>query len=153
MFGLSTWEIILIAAVALIFIGPDQLPKVAKQVGKGLRQMRGAVDKVDGEVRRAVREATAEAEADDDAPTPPPSNANVTNAAPAPNAKPTTPPPAAPTPGTRDWTEVGRTPVEGRVPTARPARPVAPPTGEAMNDSPPVPSAALPVSKKDDPAA
>jgi Sec-independent protein translocase protein TatA len=33
MFGLSTWEILIILAVALSFIGPDQLPKVARQIG------------------------------------------------------------------------------------------------------------------------
>lgn len=143
MFGLSTWEIILIAAVALIFIGPDQLPKVARQVGKGLRQMRGAVSKVDGEVRRAVREATAEAEAaldegdgDDDAhmdmkgprpdkPTPgsPPIAPTTANA-----------PPAPPGPAglaTRDWKEAVKAPVEGRVPMTQPARPGAPAPSDA----------------------
>ena len=55
MFGLSTWEIMIILAVALIFVGPDQLPKVARQISKGVRQVRGAVSKVDDEMRRAVR--------------------------------------------------------------------------------------------------
>jgi sec-independent protein translocase protein TatB len=60
MFGLSTWEILIILAVALIFVGPDQLPRVARTIGKGVRQMRGAMSKVDDEMRKVVREASAE---------------------------------------------------------------------------------------------
>lgn len=60
MFGLSTWELLIIVAVALIFVGPDQLPKVARTIGKGMRQVRGAMGKVDDEMRKAVREVSAE---------------------------------------------------------------------------------------------
>lgn len=60
MFGLSTWELLIIIAVALIFVGPDQLPKVARTIGKGMRQVRGAMGKVDDEMRKAVREVSAE---------------------------------------------------------------------------------------------
>jgi sec-independent protein translocase protein TatB len=66
MFGLSTWEILLILVVALIFIGPDQLPKVARKLGHGMRQVRGAMTRVDNEVRRSIREATAEDAVEDD---------------------------------------------------------------------------------------
>ncbi len=64
MFGLSTWEILIILVVALIFVGPDQLPKVARTIGKGMRQVRGAMGKVDDEVRKVVREASAELDDD-----------------------------------------------------------------------------------------
>lgn len=164
MFGLSTWEVLIILAVALIFVGPDQLPKVARQIGKGVRQVRSAVGKVDDEMRRAVREAAAQFDDDgnplddDDAPKPArdphavvpqpmpvdPSLANAvppqpaeTIAAPPPVIAPVTPvshvvaattpasgPADAPiettvTPGpmTRDWSQVGKAPVPGRVAT------------------------------------
>lgn len=60
MFGLSTWELLIILVVALLFIGPDQLPKVARKLGDGMRQVRGAMTRVDHEVRRTIREATTE---------------------------------------------------------------------------------------------
>jgi|GEM_PF-2537795 len=68
MFGLGTWEVLLILVVALIFIGPDQLPKVARKLGEGMRQVRGAMTRVDDEVRRTIREVTSDdAEAEDNA--------------------------------------------------------------------------------------
>jgi sec-independent protein translocase protein TatB len=60
MFGLSTWEVLIILVMALVFIGPDQLPRVARKLGEGMRQVRGAMTRVDAEVRSAIREATAE---------------------------------------------------------------------------------------------
>ncbi len=56
MFGLGTWEIVLILGAALIFIGPDRLPKVAKQLGKGLKQVREAMGQVDEELSEAKRQ-------------------------------------------------------------------------------------------------
>ena len=186
MFGLSTWEILIILAVALIFVGPDQLPKVARQIGKGVRQVRSAVGKVDDEMRRAVREAAAQFDddgnpLDDDdkpatardphtleplpvpvdpslanavppapaaSPVPAPGvevvpgasakSAPATSVAPAPSA-PSAPddedvtsregavtPAVSPGPMARDWSQVGKAPVPGRVatlvgPTAAPA--------------------------------
>jgi len=71
MFGLGTWEIILILVVALIFIGPDKLPKVAKSIGQGMRKVRSAMDQVDAEIHRAqdsvyesAKEATRDVEGD-----------------------------------------------------------------------------------------
>lgn len=42
MFGLSFWEIAVIAAVALLALGPKRLPEVAKSLGKFLRELRNA---------------------------------------------------------------------------------------------------------------
>jgi sec-independent protein translocase protein TatB len=44
MFGLSFTEVVIIAVLALILLGPDQLPSAAKTVGKTLRELRRAAD-------------------------------------------------------------------------------------------------------------
>jgi len=42
MFGLGTWEIVMILGVGLIVLGPDKLPTVARKLGKGVRDLRRA---------------------------------------------------------------------------------------------------------------
>jgi Tat protein translocase TatB subunit len=42
MFGLGIWEIVVILVVALLFLGPEKLPKFAGQLGRGLREFRRA---------------------------------------------------------------------------------------------------------------
>ena len=46
MFGLGTGELIVVLALALIFIGPEKLPGLATSLGKLARQLRQAVDEV-----------------------------------------------------------------------------------------------------------
>jgi sec-independent protein translocase protein TatB len=178
MFGLSTMEILIILAVALIFVGPDQLPKVARQIGKGVRQVRGAMGKVDDEMRRAVREAAAQFDDDGEPIAPPTPPAPTTPVEPEAGALPTppatvTPPVAAPTPAPnaapteRDWSQVGKAPVPGvvgtsnRIASAAPGRPTAAPDAppdtpiDAISEAPPMPTVAptTPPTLPTDPAA
>jgi sec-independent protein translocase protein TatB len=44
MFGMSVTEIGIILVLALLLLGPDELPKVAKTVGKALRELRKTTD-------------------------------------------------------------------------------------------------------------
>src|SRR5438067_9214766 len=44
MLGLSMTEVIIILGLALILLGPDQLPTIAKSIGKGMREIRKATD-------------------------------------------------------------------------------------------------------------
>lgn len=44
MFGLGMWEILIILALALIFIGPKKLPDIARTLGKGLKEFRRATN-------------------------------------------------------------------------------------------------------------
>lgn len=44
MFGLGFGEIVIILVLALILLGPQRLPDVAKQLGKGLREFKKATD-------------------------------------------------------------------------------------------------------------
>lgn len=50
MFGLGAGEILVIAIVALIFIGPKKLPELAKNLGKGLREFQKAKDELMSQV-------------------------------------------------------------------------------------------------------
>jgi sec-independent protein translocase protein TatB len=44
MFGIGFTEMLIIAVVLLIAVGPRQLPQLMKTVGKGLREVRKAAD-------------------------------------------------------------------------------------------------------------
>jgi Sec-independent protein secretion pathway components len=46
MFGIGLPEMIIIAIVALIFIGPDKLPGVLRSIGKGLVELKRATSDV-----------------------------------------------------------------------------------------------------------
>lgn len=50
MFGIGTWEIVLIMALALIVLGPNKLPELAKTLGKGLASLRKSADDVKREI-------------------------------------------------------------------------------------------------------
>lgn len=46
MFGLGTGELLLVAVLALIFIGPEKLPEIATKLGKWTREIRSTIDEV-----------------------------------------------------------------------------------------------------------
>ncbi len=50
MFGIGFGEMLVIAVILLIAVGPRQLPSLMKTVGKGIREVR----KASGELRRSV---------------------------------------------------------------------------------------------------
>lgn len=62
MFGMGMGEIVLIAVVALLFVGPDRLPEAARAIGKGIRDLRQQTKDLtstienDSQIGDAVRE-------------------------------------------------------------------------------------------------
>ena len=54
MFGLGFSEILVILVLALILLGPQKLPEVAKQLGRGLRDFRKATDDLKGQFEREM---------------------------------------------------------------------------------------------------
>ncbi len=42
MFGLGMGEILVIAVIALLFIGPKKLPELAKQLGRAVKEFKSA---------------------------------------------------------------------------------------------------------------
>lgn len=52
--SLGMAEILVIAVVALVFLGPDKLPNAARQLGKALHELRRHSDNVKAELREVV---------------------------------------------------------------------------------------------------
>jgi Tat protein translocase TatB subunit len=54
MFGLGGAELVFVIVLAIIFIGPKDLPKVAYQLGKLFRQFKAAADDLKQTVEREI---------------------------------------------------------------------------------------------------
>lgn len=54
MFGMSMTEIVIILVIALLVLGPNELPKAAKAIGKTLREVRRAGDDLKETFEREV---------------------------------------------------------------------------------------------------
>jgi sec-independent protein translocase protein TatB len=89
MFGLGFGEIVIIAILALLLLGPDKLPEAAKTLGKGLREIRKATDELKDQVEKEINLK----ELMEDRPAPKPSLVPPVGARPVPG--PSGPPPAA----------------------------------------------------------
>lgn len=66
MFGIGLSELIVIVIVALIFIGPDKLPQLARTLGKAFSEFRRAGEEVKKSFNEAAREEEAPASRADD---------------------------------------------------------------------------------------
>ncbi|MBI4788588.1 MAG: twin-arginine translocase TatA/TatE family subunit [Chloroflexi bacterium] len=63
MFGLQPLHLLIIAIVALVIFGPNQLPKIARALGETLREFRKATEEAQPPVQEAaktVRESLGE---------------------------------------------------------------------------------------------
>ncbi|HSP00546.1 MAG TPA: Sec-independent protein translocase protein TatB, partial [Thioalkalivibrio sp.] len=52
MFDIGFWEIIVILVVALLVVGPDRLPSLAREVGLWVRKIRGFVTNVRSDIEQ-----------------------------------------------------------------------------------------------------
>lgn len=97
MFGLGFGEIVIIAILALLLLGPDRLPEAAKMLGKTIQDLKKATDGLKGQlesemysVEKAVKKAI-----DPDEPASAPEVPPVAAAAAARTGGPAQPPPPA----------------------------------------------------------
>ena len=67
MFGIGGPELAVILVVALIFVGPEKLPKLARSVGAGLRDLRRAANLAQAELKETVDDLIREADLEDEA--------------------------------------------------------------------------------------
>ena len=56
MFGIGWQELLIIAVVALLIVGPKKLPDLAKSLGKGFREFKKATDGVSEDLKDALKE-------------------------------------------------------------------------------------------------
>jgi Tat protein translocase TatB subunit len=55
MFDIGFWELVIIALVALIIIGPEHLPKFAQDAGRLLRKLRHFIQNAKREVEKELK--------------------------------------------------------------------------------------------------
>ena len=53
-FDLSIWKILVLGVIALVIFGPDQLPKMAAQAGRALRELRQLADGASRDLREGL---------------------------------------------------------------------------------------------------
>ncbi len=97
MFGLGFGEIVIVAILALVLLGPDKLPEAAKMLGKTLQDLKKATDGLKGQLETemySVEKAVKKAIDGDEAPAPATAPA-VPAVAAAAAARTSGPPPAA----------------------------------------------------------
>jgi len=70
--GLSMTEVIIILGLALLLLGPDQLPTLATSLGTGLRELRKATDDLKGQFEQEIARIDVEPQQRMIAPVPPP---------------------------------------------------------------------------------
>jgi len=56
MFGIGMQELIIIAIIALIVVGPKKLPDLAKSLGKGFSEFKKATDGITDDIKETLKE-------------------------------------------------------------------------------------------------
>jgi sec-independent protein translocase protein TatA len=56
MFGIGMQELIIIAIIALLIVGPKKLPDLAKTLGKGFSEFKKATEGITDDIKEAMKE-------------------------------------------------------------------------------------------------
>lgn len=65
MFGIGLPELIIIAIIALLVVGPKKLPDLAKSLGKGLTEFKKAAEDVTDNIKETLKPDDVKKEVDD----------------------------------------------------------------------------------------
>jgi sec-independent protein translocase protein TatA len=55
MFGIGVQELVIIAVIALLIVGPNKLPDLAKSLGKGFRDFKKATEDVTEDIKDTLK--------------------------------------------------------------------------------------------------
>ncbi len=56
MFGIGMQELIIIAVIALLIVGPRKLPDLAKTLGKGFSEFKKATEGITDDIKETIKE-------------------------------------------------------------------------------------------------
>lgn len=56
MFGIGTSEILIILVIALLVLGPNEIPKIAKTLGRGMRELERAKNELKDSIQFEIDE-------------------------------------------------------------------------------------------------
>ena len=56
MFGIGTSEILIILVIALLVLGPNEIPKIAKTLGRGMRELERAKNELKNTIEYELEE-------------------------------------------------------------------------------------------------
>ena len=59
MFGIQGWKLIIIVIAALVLIGPDKMPEIARTIGKAIKMFTAAKDDMEKMIRADMFAAEA----------------------------------------------------------------------------------------------
>lgn len=113
MFGIGTGELLLLLVIALIVLGPERMPQLARDLGKAMNDLRKTSDELQREFLNADRKLDAEKLLD-----------KATAASTAPALPPPDAPAATETPSAETAAQVGAT--QGEVATEASTTPTEP---------------------------
>ena len=65
MFDLSISKLLILAVIALVIFGPNELPKIASQVGRALRDLRAIAEGAKNDLREGLGPEFADFEIED----------------------------------------------------------------------------------------
>jgi sec-independent protein translocase protein TatB len=65
LFDLSIWKLLVLAVIALVIFGPNELPKIASQAGRALRDLRKIAEGAKNDLREGLGPEFADFELED----------------------------------------------------------------------------------------
>ncbi len=76
MFGIGTGEILIVLVIALLLLGPKEIPKIARTIGRGMRELERAKDELKQTIEFEAERDEADSTKTQDSEEPPKKDSN-----------------------------------------------------------------------------